>query len=239
MPLTFFDPGSGAVITNKYITNSGGISAMSPQSTSLDIFRIFEPASSSQNLFRITDSLGQNNFAIGNQTGLKAQLESSGVSPALLAIGYNGTAGYPNSGVTFGGIPFVTNGPSPSTGFAGMYATAAETQNVAALGTDLHLKTVATGAITSTNRVGLYANGDVGLNDSAVALATSATTGFTYLPTMAGQPTGTPTTRTATTAGATRASCACARAAASRSPGPCLRCITSRSRTSTATATST
>lgn len=47
-----------------------------------------------------------------------------------------------------------------------------------------------------SNRVRIAANGDVVLNDSGAALATTATAGFAYIPTCAGTPTGTPTART-------------------------------------------
>jgi len=49
-----------------------------------------------------------------------------------------------------------------------------------------------------TDRFSIKSNGSVVLNASGSALATNATTGFTYVPTCAGTPSGTPTAYTGT-----------------------------------------
>lgn len=54
-------------------------------------------------------------------------------------------------------------------------------------------------ATTVTNTIIGRSNGDVELGGSEAALSTSATGGFTFLPNMAGGPTGTPTSRTGNT----------------------------------------
>ncbi len=58
----------------------------------------------------------------------------------------------------------------------------------------IELKTTADGSAGSTSRVKVSAGGNVILNNSGSALATSATNGFTYIPTCAGTPTGVPAT---------------------------------------------
>jgi hypothetical protein len=69
-------------------------------------------------------------------------------------------------------------------------------QSTGHLGTDAVFQLCAVGSGSLTSRFRLRSNGDVELNASGSALATSATSGFSYLPSCAGVPTGTPTART-------------------------------------------
>ena len=77
---------------------------------------------------------------------------------------------------------------------------AAENQSSSALGTDAKISVCAATTTTLTARFYVRNNGDIECNGAESALSTSATGGFVFLPTGAGKPTGTPTSRTGNTA---------------------------------------
>jgi hypothetical protein len=196
----YSDPGSGAVITNRYITNAGGVSTFTPQSTSTTVIRIVSPVGAAYNYINATASGGSTEFSVGNQTGTKMLVESSDVTNGgFIGVGFNSTAGFATLNETFAGLAFVVNGGTVNGSDAGIFAIAAEAQGVGATGTDIVVQGIQPG--TTTKYVGLhvYGTGDVSLNGQGSALTTGATAGFTFLPSMAGTPTGTPATHTGTT----------------------------------------
>jgi hypothetical protein len=147
----------------------------------------------------LLNSASNTEFAIttGAATGLKTQfLSSANGNGSFLGLGYNTAGGYPASGNVFGGVSFVANNASVGPNAAGMYAVAAEAKGSSALGTDLEFQVIAPTTSTAYRSFRLYGSGDVVVNATNAALATSANAGWFYMPSMAGEPTGSPTART-------------------------------------------
>jgi hypothetical protein len=192
--LTFTDPGAGAVISNHYITNAGGVSKFTPQSDTADIIRILLPAGSAQAVFKATDIAGKTQVSLSTVTGLKALFWSSDpANGGFIGVGFNETGGFAAIGQTFAGLAFVVDGATVNGSAAGIFALAAENQALGAIGTDIEVHVIPPGTSTVYKAARFYGNGDILLNATGGALATGATSGFTGLPTMAGQPTGVPT----------------------------------------------
>lgn len=88
----------------------------------------------------------------------------------------------------------VTNDGARHTG-GQLSFTCSENQSASSLGTDASVRVVPNGGSSLITRLTIRNNGDVELNGSENALSVSATSGFTYLPTTPGRPSGTPTSR--------------------------------------------
>jgi hypothetical protein len=102
---------------------------------------------------------------------------------------------FPN-GHSAGGLTWTTwNGNSPEDqNIASVDIQATETQSASAFGTELRFRSTNNGGTSVVVSMTLNGN-DVVLAPNG-ALSTSATVGFTFVPSCAGAPTGTPTTRT-------------------------------------------
>lgn len=208
------DPGSpGGSNTDVQFNSSGSFSGdagftyggqagstlvtLTPTSTSATILGGSEPGSFTGSDVAFLDSSGSPVFeAFHNPLGTTDLdvFAQTGFSSGAFGAVRLGTNGYvTTSGNTVGALLF---GLDPSGTFAqsaSVQALAAENQSSGHLGTDLRVLTTATGSSSPSERVRISANGNVVLNSSGSALATSATNGFTYLPTGAGAPTGAPT----------------------------------------------
>jgi hypothetical protein len=189
---SFTDQGSGTLLTNCYLTNNEGLLGLSPQSTSADVFDFSLQAGASQKILNVKDSAGNGQFVVTNAGGsVKVEAESSTASSnAFVCGGLNATGGYATSGQTLLGFAPVDNGGTCGNAAALFSATASENHSISAQGTDWRIYTVSPGVTTQYKNVHIYGTGDVSTNDTGGALATTATAGFTFLPSMAGVPTG-------------------------------------------------
>jgi hypothetical protein len=182
---------NGVVVTNRFVTNVAGTQNYSPQSTANDVIGGTAPASAAFKWINFRDSTGNGQVAMSIASGLKTSLLSSDpTNGSYIGLGFNLTAGFPGSGQVLGGVGFTADNNSFSIVSAGYFAISAEAQGIAALGTDLVMQVIAPGTTTAVKAIRLFGTGDVLLNASGVANATSATAGFVYVPNMAGEPTG-------------------------------------------------
>jgi hypothetical protein len=132
--------------------------------------------------------------AIGYQAGPG----STGDPASYVAIGKNATVGSASSGTQVGTYG-IAIGAGTAAQYNGSVAIGVNHSGVAATATAQDM--IALGGLTHTTVFGAGSgtfSGGVVLNGSGSALATNATSGFTYVPTCAGAPTGTPTLYTGT-----------------------------------------
>lgn len=116
--------------------------------------------------------------------GARNTLASPTATQANDLICFLAGAGYDNAGT-----------PALTTNKALIALKAQENWTTTAQGTYLTLETTPSGSTTRSEKVRITGEGSVLLAKPG-ALATNATDGFTYIPTCAGTPTGTPTTQT-------------------------------------------
>lgn len=188
----FTDPGSGAVLTNAYVTNVGGTMSLNPIDGTLDVLSSIAPAApTAAKLVNFKNSVGNTEFGVDARTGaLKMTLESSTPSGGgFIGLGLNVLGGYPGNGQNYGGISFLAAAGSVGNSQPGFYAIAAEAQSVSALGTDILVQTITPGGTSVYRNARFYGSGDTVIASTA-AIATTATSGFVFFQNMAGQPTG-------------------------------------------------
>ncbi len=121
-------------------------------------------------------------------------LRGASSNQATMQLG-TAPSSYASSGSVFSNYLTVDNGSGSSSvcGNLGYYAS--QTHNSSAYGTDAVVELVANGSTLLTNRLWIRNNGDIETNGNEVAVPTSSSSGFLYIPTCAGVPTGTPTSR--------------------------------------------
>lgn len=188
----FTDPGSGAVLSNGYVTNVGGAMSLNPIDGTLDVFSSIAPAApTASKLINFKNSVGNTEFGVDARTGaLKLTLESSTTTGGgFIGLGLNVLGGYPVSGQNFGGLSFLAAAGSVGNTQAGIYAVASENQSITALGTDILVQSVVPTTTTVYRNARFYGSGDNVLAGTA-AIATTSTSGFVFFQNMAGQPTG-------------------------------------------------
>ncbi len=191
-----FNDVNGIVTTNRFITNSGGAMVLSPQSTTTTWIQAQAPTGHNAKSINFNDSSGNTTYSIdtrqqSSNPAIREIVETPAITnPAQVCLGSNTTGGYYSTSNTMASIIAVANGGSCSTNGAAISAIATENQNSGALGTDWQLSTVTAGGTTQMKNMRLFGNGDVSLNNTGNALATSATGGYTFIPSMAGAPSG-------------------------------------------------
>jgi hypothetical protein len=172
------------------LTNNNSTIAITPAAANIGLTIT---GVSGQVVQQITGTPGANIAALQVQTdsNLVANFISTGNAPFIRLQ----TNVSPVSGTNLSGLLFRGKESAGSNIFTGaqILAQARETWDATHSGCDIYLQTVPiTGSTTLVSRIRIHANGDVVLNASGSALATSATSGFTWMPNMAGTPTGAP-----------------------------------------------
>lgn len=137
--------------------------------------------------------LANYNTFVGYQSGPG----STGDPASAVAIGKNATVGSASSGTQVG-LYAIALGSGTSAEYNGSVAIGVDHDGTSAAATAQDQIAIGSYRQTTVFGNGGTFTGGVVLNGSGSALATNATSGFTYIPTCAGAPTGTPTLYTGT-----------------------------------------
>lgn len=179
---------------------------LAPSSTSANALLISLPSSAANTFYSAKDSAG--NFVTAQSVTTGGQTTLALVTPSAVSAGPSCKAvlnlavyPYQTTGNSLANITSQTKQGSGTTAVTGQLSfAAAENQASGKLGTDLILALCPVGSASSKNWLKISANGNIVMNATGSAVSTSATDGFTYVPSMAGKPTGTPTSYTGATA---------------------------------------
>lgn len=177
-------------------TGPGGGFTIAPATTGTVGMKLNLPGSYAASALQINDSAG-------NVVG-QISTDASGLARLIVRAAASATGANARAVVTLGGYNYLTSsgaqvarfvantlqGTGTSVDCASLEALAAEAHGAGALGTDWAIAVCPIGSASNTARWRFTANGNTVLNGKLVALATTVTDGFPYLPNMAGTPSG-------------------------------------------------
>jgi hypothetical protein len=188
-----FNGGSGTLAADSgMVYTTPGQLALTATSTSATGYQFTAPASYQGIFFNGLDSTGAPNFQV-------AQIASGSSIGMILGRGgasgswRTGIVGYPTSGAIIGTYNAGTYNSSAFTSSGLTPFIATESQALGSLGTKWQVRLTPNGTASTVTYVEVGEGGDVVLNARGSALATSATKGQWFPPSMAGVPTAAPT----------------------------------------------